>query len=94
VLLFVTWNLGTAAGVLAGKAIGHPSALGLDAASPVVLLALVMPALRDPAARRAAALGAGIALAATPFLPGGLPVLLALLGLVAAGSRPSGAVRA
>ncbi len=90
-LLFVVWNLGTGAGVLAGRAVGNPDALGLDAASPMVLLALVLPALRDPRARRAAVAGAAIALAATPFLPGGLPVLLALAGLVAvgrAGGRP------
>ena len=87
VLLFVAWNAGTVAGVLAGKAVGNPRALGLDAASPMVLLALVLPALREPSARRAALAGAAVALAATPFLPGGLPVLLALLGLAAAG-RP------
>ena len=83
-LLFVVWNLGTAIGVFAGKAVGNPDALGLDAASPMVLLALVLPALREPAVRWAALLGAAIALAATPFLPGGLPVLLALAGLAAA----------
>jgi predicted branched-subunit amino acid permease len=87
VLLFVAWNAGTVAGVLAGKAVGNPRALGLDAASPMVLLALVLPALREMRARRAALAGAAVALAATPFLPAGLPVLLALLGLAAAG-RP------
>jgi predicted branched-subunit amino acid permease len=85
VLLFVAWNLGTVAGVLAGRAVGNPRSLGLDAASPMVLLALVLPALREPRARRAALAGAAVALAATPFLPGGLPVLLALAGLAAAG---------
>lgn len=86
-LLFVVWNLGTLLGVLAGRAAGNPDALGLDAASPMVLLALVLPALGEPRARRAALLGAAIALAATPVLPAGLPVLLALLGLVAVGRR-------
>ncbi len=86
-LLFVVWNLGTLLGVLAGRAVGNPDALGLDAASPMVLLALVLPALREPRARRAALLGVAIALVATPVLPAGLPVLLALLGLVAVG-RP------
>lgn len=86
-MLFVAWNVGTVAGVLAGRAVGNPRPLGLDAASPMVLLALVLPTLREPRARRAAIAGAAIALAATPFLPGGLPVLLALLGVAAAG-RP------
>jgi 4-azaleucine resistance transporter AzlC len=82
VLLFVVWNLGVLVGVLAGRMIGDPGALGLDAASPVVLLALVLPSLRDPRTLRAALLGAAIALAATPILPPGIPVALALLGLV------------
>jgi predicted branched-subunit amino acid permease len=47
-----------------------------------VILALVVPALRDPPTRRAALAGAAVALAATPFLPPGLPVLLALSGLL------------
>jgi predicted branched-subunit amino acid permease len=42
-----------------------------------------MPKLRDPSTRRATALGAVIAVVAAPFLPAGLPVLLALLGLLA-----------
>jgi predicted branched-subunit amino acid permease len=89
-LIFVVWNLGTVVGVLAGRAVGNPDALGLDAASPMVLLALVLPALRDSRARRAALLGAAVAVAGTPFLPGGLPVLLALLGLVAVGRPGTG----
>jgi predicted branched-subunit amino acid permease len=92
VLLFVVWNVGTLLGALAGRAIGNPDALGLDAASPMVLLALVLPALREPRARRAALAGAAVALAATPFLPAGLPVLLALIGLVAVGRPGAGSV--
>jgi hypothetical protein len=42
-----------------------------------------MPALRDRVTRRAALAGAAIALAAAPFLPAGLPVLLALAALLA-----------
>ena len=57
-------------------------ALGLDAMFPAIILALCLPALREAKTRRAALLGAVIALAATPFLPPGIPVLLSLLGLV------------
>ncbi|WP_211303359.1 AzlC family ABC transporter permease [Streptomyces milbemycinicus] len=96
-LLYVMWNLGTLLGVVAGRAMGDPGALGLDAAEPMVLLALVLPALREPRTRRAALLGAAIALGCTPFLPGGLPVLVALVGVAAAaagggtgGSRGAG----
>jgi 4-azaleucine resistance transporter AzlC len=83
VSLFVAWNLGTAGGVLAGQVIGDPGAFGLDAAFPAALLALVLPNLRDSGTVRPALLGAAIALAASPFLPAGVPLLLALVGLVA-----------
>jgi 4-azaleucine resistance transporter AzlC len=86
--IFVSWNLAVVAGTAVGRAVRDTDALGLDAAFPAVLLALVLPALRDAATRRAALVGAAIALAATPFLPAGLPVLLALLGVPAlAGGR-------
>jgi 4-azaleucine resistance transporter AzlC len=81
--LFAAWNTGTLVGALAGQVIGDPNALGLDAAFPAALLALVLPSLRGkPRTRNAALLGAVIALATTPFLPAGIPVLLALAGLV------------
>jgi 4-azaleucine resistance transporter AzlC len=80
---FVVWNVGTLAGALAGQGIGDTDAFGLDAAFPAALLALVLPSLRgNPRTRNAALLGAAVALAATPFLPAGVPVLLALAGLV------------
>jgi 4-azaleucine resistance transporter AzlC len=80
--IFVCWNLGVVVGGLAGSVITDTDAFGLDAAFPAVLLALVLPALRDRSVRTAALVGAGIALIATPFLPAGLPVLLALAGLL------------
>lgn len=82
VSLFVMWNAGVTAGALVGQAIGDPMAFGLDAAFPAALLALTLPALKDVKTRQAAGLGALIALATTPFLPPGLPILLALGGLV------------
>jgi len=80
---FVVWNLGTIAGAAAGQVIGDPDAFGLDAAFPAGLLALVLPALKNPRTRAAALLGAAVALVTTPFLPAGVPVLLSLVGLVA-----------
>lgn len=91
--LFVSFNVATLAGVLAGRALGDTDAWGLDAAFPAVLLALVLPALRDRGTRRVALLGAGIALATSAFLPPGLPVLLSLLALPATAAvarRPGG----
>ncbi|WP_129669686.1 AzlC family ABC transporter permease [Phytoactinopolyspora endophytica] len=83
--LFICWNLGVAVGAFAGTAISDTDALGLDAAFPAVLLALILPSLRDPAARRAALLGVAVALVTAPFLPAGLPLLLALVGVLVAG---------
>ncbi|GAA0477976.1 branched-chain amino acid ABC transporter permease [Paractinoplanes deccanensis] len=79
--LFSTWNVGTALGVLLGGALGDTDALGLDAAFPAALIALILPSLRDRATRTVALTGAVIAVALTPLLPAGLPILCALLGL-------------
>lgn len=84
--LFAVWNLGVLAGALAGDALGDTAAYGLDTAFPAVLVALVLPALReDPAVRRSALLGAVLALAVTPGVPAGVPVLVALTGLTVYG---------
>jgi 4-azaleucine resistance transporter AzlC len=81
--LFVCWNLGVMIGAFGGTVVNDTDAFGMDAAFPAVLLALVLPSLRDAATRRASLVGVVIALATAPFLPAGLPVLLALLGLAA-----------
>jgi 4-azaleucine resistance transporter AzlC len=80
--LFVFWNAGVVVGAFAGSAISDTDVFGLDAAFPAVLLALVLPSLRDKAVRVPVLVGVVVALAATPFLPAGLPVLLALAGVV------------
>ncbi|SBT48661.1 AzlC family ABC transporter permease [Micromonospora narathiwatensis] len=95
-LLFVAWNAGTLLGVLAGGAVGDPAVLGLDAAFPAGLAALLLPSLRDARTRRVALTGALLAVLATPFLPAGLPVLLALAAVVVPALRhrgPAGATR-
>ena len=79
--LFVAWNVGTLLGVALGGAAGDPDVLGLDAAFPAGLIALLLPSLRDWETRRVALLGAVVAVLTTPLLPAGLPVLLALAGL-------------
>jgi len=78
IALFVAWNLGVAGGAAAGQGIGDPSDLGLDAAFPAALVALLLPTLRKRKPRRVALAAAVLALATTPFLPPGVPVLLAL----------------
>ncbi|MGW5353294.1 AzlC family ABC transporter permease [Streptomyces sp. NPDC004031] len=85
--LFASWNAGVLLGVYGGHALHDTDALGLDAAFPAVLLALLLPSLRTAGTRRAALTGALVALATAPFLPAGLPVLLALAGVAAGGHR-------
>lgn len=80
--LFVCWNVGVVLGAFGGTVVTDTDAFGLDAAFPAVLLALVLPSLKDPATRRAALAGVVIALATAPFLPAGVPVLLALAGVL------------
>ncbi|MEU1549382.1 AzlC family ABC transporter permease [Nocardia sp. NPDC005745] len=87
--VLLAWPGGAAIGALIGSVIPDTSAFGLDAVFPAVLLALVLPALRDRTTLAAVGAGTAIALACAPFLPTGLPVLLALCGvLVAARGKP------
>jgi 4-azaleucine resistance transporter AzlC len=74
--VLVCWPGGAVLGALIGSAVRNTSAFGLDAMFPAVILALIVPELRDQV--RAAIAGAAVALATAPFLPAGLPILLAL----------------
>jgi predicted branched-subunit amino acid permease len=79
--LFVIWNVSVLVGVALGSAVRDTSAFGLDATFPAVMLALALPTLTSRSTRVAAATGAVIAVALTPVLPAGLPLLAALGGL-------------
>ena len=82
---YPAWVLGTIVGVVLGGALGDPEALGLDAIFPAFFLGLLAAELRRPHAVPTVLIGGAIALALTPVLPAGLPVLLAscaaLIGL-------------
>ena len=88
IALAVVWNVATIAGAMLGSIIPDPSAFGIDAAFPAALLALLLPGLRGDSSdavtgRRVVVTGSAVALALTPWLPPGLPVLAGLAGLVA-----------
>src|SRR6185295_9506771 len=87
ILLAAFWNAGTVLGVVAGSAIPDPGVFGVDAAFPAALLALLLPSLRRSDTRRVGLAAAVIAVATSPFLAPGLPVLAGLLGLGAAGRK-------
>jgi predicted branched-subunit amino acid permease len=84
-VLYTAWVGGTAIGALAGDAVGDPEDLGLDAAFPALFLALLAGQIHSRRALAAAIAGAGLALALTPLVPAGIPVLAAtaacLIGL-------------
>ena len=83
--LYLTWNAATLAGAIGAGRVGSPAALGLDVVGPAAFLALIWPRLASGSTERAvAAGGAIIALALTPVLPAGAPVMLACVAALAA----------
>ncbi len=83
--VFVLWNLATLAGSLGAGLIGDPRTYGLDAAIGAGLLALVWPRLVDRRSVGVAVVSAVVALALTPVLQPGVPVLLTSVVAVVAG---------
>jgi len=94
VSVFVLWNLATAAGALAGGAVGDPRAYGLDAAVGAAFLALLWPRLKDHRNILVAGLAAALALSLVPVAAPGVPVLAAggvalVVGVLAKGPDPT-----
>jgi len=83
-VLLVAWTAGTVLGVVGGSALGDPADYGLDAMFPALFLALLVAQLDGRRARVAALAGALIALALTPLVPPGVPLVAAALGSVVA----------
>jgi predicted branched-subunit amino acid permease len=77
VSVFALWNLGTLLGAVAAGALSDPRVLGLDAAVPAAFLALLAPRMRGRRPWVIALTAAVVALAAVPYTPAGVPVLLA-----------------
>jgi predicted branched-subunit amino acid permease len=85
--VFIFWNLFTLAGALGAKAMGDPSAWGLDAAVPAAFLGLVWPRLKNTTDKSLAIVAAIFAVATTPFLPAGLPIIGTAVIAIIAGLR-------
>jgi 4-azaleucine resistance transporter AzlC len=73
--VFVFWNLFTLLGALGAQALGNPASWGLDAAVPAVFLGLVWPRLVNNYLRLVAVVSMAFAIAVTPVLPAGLPII-------------------
>jgi predicted branched-subunit amino acid permease len=83
--VYLFWNLFTLAGALGAQAMGNPAAWGLDAAVPAAFLGLVWPRLLGNFERALAASAMFLALALTPFVAAGLPIIATALLAVAFG---------
>lgn len=83
VAVYLLWNLFTLVGAVAGTALGDPRAWGLDGAAAAAFLGLLWPRLRgrDPIA--VAVVCALTTVVAVPFVPGGVPIILAAAVAVA-----------
>jgi predicted branched-subunit amino acid permease len=89
---YLTWNAATLLGAYGAGRLGSPQALGIDVVGPAAFLALIWPQLRAGRAERGVGvLGVVIALATTPVLPPGVPVILAATAALAGALATRGA---
>ena len=85
--VFVFWNIFTLLGALGAKAIGNPSAWGLDAAVPAAFIGLVWPRLTDRKSRLIAGAAVLLSLALVPISPAGVPIITTALLAIIVGWR-------
>lgn len=85
--VFIFWNLFTVAGALGAQAMGDIRAWGLDSAVPAAFLGLVWPRLKTKLDRFLAIGCVVFALAMTPILPAGLPIIATAFIAIAVGLR-------
>lgn len=86
--VFLLWNLGTLIGAIGASWLTDPGVLGLDAAVPAAFLALLAPRLRGGETWALALAAAIIAVLTVPFVPAGVPVLVAAAVGIIAGVLP------
>ena len=83
--VYIFWNFFTVVGALGAQAMGDPAAWGLDAAVPAAFLGLVWPRLTNKFERALAVSAMALALAMTPFVAAGIPIISTALLAVAFG---------
>jgi predicted branched-subunit amino acid permease len=83
--IFVLWNIFTLLGALAGSAVGDPKNWGLDGAAVAAFLALLWPRLKSREAGAIAIVCALATVLAIPFVPPGIPILVAAVVAAAIG---------
>lgn len=75
--VWLLWNLFTLVGALLGSRIGDPQAWGLDGAAVAAFLGLLWPRLKGRDAFAMAAAAALATVVAVPFVPPGVPIIVA-----------------
>ena len=73
--VYIFWNIFTLLGALGAKAMGNPSAWGLDAAVPAAFLGLLWPRLTNKLERALAVSALVLAVLLSPILSAGLPII-------------------
>lgn len=83
--VWVLWNAFTLVGAVLGESIGDPKVWGLDGAAVAAFLGLLWPRLLRKDAHAIAVASAFVTLVAVPFVPAGIPIIIAALvsGLMA-----------
>ena len=85
--VFFFWNLFTLAGALGAQAMGDARAWGLDSAVPAAFLGLLWPRLEKNSDRALAVVSILFAIAMTPLLPAGLPIIATAFIAIVVGLR-------
>lgn len=88
--IYILWNLFTAVGAVLGDAMGDPRRWGLDGAAVAAFLGLLWPRLRALEPVVIAIVCALVTVVAIPFVPPGIPILVAaaVAGIAGWLSRP------
>jgi predicted branched-subunit amino acid permease len=86
--VFIFWNLFTIVGALSASTLEDPAKWGLDSAVPAAFLALLWPQLTDKRLRIITLLAMVMALALSPLLTAGLPIIsVVIIALIAGWKR-------
>lgn len=84
--VYLFWNAATAIGAILGQAIGDPRTWGMDAAAAAAFVGLIWPRLKERQSLVVALIAIGLAAISAPFVPAGIPVLIAGAGAILVGT--------
>lgn len=83
--VYLFWNSATALGAVLGQGMGDPKTWGMDAAAAAAFVGLIWPRLKERQSLVVALIAVGLAVVSAPFVPAGIPVLIAGAGAVIVG---------